>query len=332
MKIVRRREFITFIGAVVVSPRLARAQSPVDASDDYPVRPVTVICPYTAGGGTDILARILSERLSERFGKPFIVEDHAGAGTMIGANMVAKAVPDGYTLLMGTSTPLAINATLHAKLPYDPARDFIPLALVADVPSVLVVNPSLPVTTTAELIKFAKNHPNELSFGSPGPGSPHHLTMELFKTLTGTEMVHVPYKGSVQALTDVVAGVIPLMFVGPAPSLNLIRAGKLRAIGISSKTSIPELSGVPPIIDDIPGFEAVAWQMLVAPAATPRPIVDRLHVALKQIEAEPEIQRKIKQLGMIPLDTPPIVEMQRYINSEIARWGKVVLEAGAKTD
>ncbi|MFZ0355539.1 MAG: tripartite tricarboxylate transporter substrate binding protein [Pseudolabrys sp.] len=328
----RRWQFIALISAAAVSPTLARAQPAAALSDDYPVRPVTILCPYAAGGGTDILARILSQGLSERFGKPFIVEDRPGAGTMIAANMAAKAAPDGYTLLMGTSTPLAINATLHAKLPYDPVRDFVPLALVADVPSVLVVNPSVPVRTTGELIKFAKANPNKLSFGSSGPGSPHHLTMELFKTMTGTELMHVPYKGSVSALTDVVAGVIPLMFVGLAPSLNLIRAGSVRALGVSSKTLVPELPDVPPIADDVPGFEAVAWQMLVAPAATPGPVVDKLHEALREIEAQPEIKRKIKQLGMIPIDTPPVADMQTYIKSEVARWGRVVQKSGASVD
>ena len=301
-------------------------------ADDYPVRTVTILCPYAAGGATDILARMLAQGLSEKLGKPFIVENRPGAGTMIAADAAAKSKPDGYTLLMGTSTPLAINATLHKKLPYDPATDFVPLALVANVPFVLVVNPSLPVRTTADLVKYAKANPGKLSFGSSGLGSPHHLYMELFKTMTGTELVHVPYKGSVPALTDVMAGVIPVMFVDLAPSLNLIRDGRVRALGVSSKTRVPELSDVPPIADDVPGFEAVAWQMVVAPAATPKPIVEKLHEALKQIEAQPEIQSKIRQLGMIPIATPPVAEMQSYIKLEIARWGRVVQKSGASVD
>jgi len=331
-----RRQFIILMSAAAASPSLLRAQPrPVPAPalpDDYPARTVTILCPYAGGGGTDILARILGQNLSERFGKPFVVEDRPGAGTMIAANMVAKATPDGYTLLMGTSTPLAINATLHAKLPYDPSRDFVPLTLIANVPSVLVVSPSLPVRTTAELIEYAKANPNKLSFGSSGLGSPHHLTMELFKAMTGTELMHVPYKGSVQALTDVVAGTIPLMFVGLAPSLNLIRAGSLRALGVSSKTRVPELPDVPPITVDVPGFEAVAWQMLVAPAATPTPVVDKLHEALRQIGSQPEIKRKITQLGMLPIDTPSVADMKAYIKSEIAHWGSVVEKSGARVN
>lgn len=298
-------------------------------SQTYPQRSVTILCPYAAGGATDVLARMLAQGLSKRLGKPFVVEDRPGAGTMLAANVVAKATPDGYTLLMGTSTPLAINATLHRKLPYNPARDFVPLALVANVPFVLVVNPSLPVHTTAEFVQYAKAHPGKLSFGSAGLGSPHHLYMELFQTMTGTKMVHVPYKGSAPALTDVMSGVIPVMFVDLAPALNLIRAGKLRALGVSSKTSVPELPNVPPVGKDVPGFEAVAWQMLVAPAGTPRAVVDRLHAALKQIEAQPATKERIKQLGMIPIQTPSVADMQAYIKSEIARWGEVVRKAGA---
>lgn len=304
----------------------------VALSDGYPVRNVTILCPYAAGGATDILARMLGQGLSERLGEPFTVENRPGAGTMIAAEIAAKATPDGYTLLMGTSTPLAINVTLHKKLPYDPARDFVPLALVANVPFVLVVNPSLPVRTTGELVKYAKVNPNKLSFGSSGLGSPHHLYMELFKAMTGTELVHVPYKGSVPALTDVMAGVIPLMFVDLAPSLNLIRAGRVRALGVSSKIRVPELPDVLPIAEDVPDFEAVAWQMLVAPAGTPKPVIEKLHEALRQIEAQSEMKRKIEQLGMIPIDTPPVADLQTYIKSEIARWGTVVQKSGASVD
>ena len=299
------------------------------AADDYPVRPVTIICPYAAGGGTDILARIFAQALSETLGKPFIVENHPGAGTLLAANVVAKAVPDGYTLLMGTSTPLAINATLHKNLPYNPAKDFVPLALVANVPFVLVVNPALPIKTTADFVKYAKANPGKLSFGTSGPGSPHHLYMELFKTMTGIEMVHVPYKGSVPALTDVMSGAIQVMFVDLGPSLNLIRDGRVRALGISSKTRIGALPDVPPVAEAVPGFEAVAWQMLVAPSGTPKDVVDKLYDALKQIEAQPKIKQQISQVGMIPLDTPSVEEMKSYIQSEINRWGVVVKKSGA---
>ena len=302
------------------------------AAQDYPARTTTIICPYAPGGATDILARMLARGLEERLGKSFVVENRPGAGTVLAAHMVAKAAPDGYTLLMGTSTPLAINATLHRKLPYDPAKDFVPLALIANVPFVLVVTPSLPVKSVADLIKYAKANPGKLSFGTSGPGSPHHLYMELFKTMTGTDMVHVPYKGSVPALTDVIAGRIPVMFVDLAPSLQFIKNGNVRAIGVSSKTRVPQLPDVPPVAESVPGFEAVAWQMLVAPNGTPKPIVDRLHAELKNIEAKPEFKEQVAKLGMVPVDTPSVAELQAYVKSEIVRWGKIVEKSGAAMD
>jgi len=302
------------------------------AAQDYPARTTTIICPYAPGGATDILARMLARGLEGRLGKSFVVENRPGAGTVLAAHVVAKAAPDGYTLLMGTSTPLAINATLHRKLPYDPARDFVPLALIANVPFVLVVTPSLPVKSVADLIKYAKTNPGKLSFGTSGPGSPHHLYMELFKTMTGTDMVHVPYKGSVPALTDVIAGRIPVMFVDLAPSLQFIKNGNVRAIGISSKTRVPQLPDVPPVAESVPGFEAVAWQMLVAPNGTPKPIVDRLHAELKGIEAIPEFKEQVAKLGTVPVDTPSVAELQAYVKSEIVRWGKIVEKSGAAMD
>lgn len=302
------------------------------AGQDYPARTTTIICPYAPGGATDILARMLARGLEERLGKSFVVENRPGAGTVLAAHIVATAQPDGYTLLMGTSTPLAINATLHRKLPYDPAKDFVPLALIANVPFVLVVTPSLPVKSVADLIKYAKANPGKLSFGTSGPGSPHHLYMELFKTMTGTDMVHVPYKGSVPALTDVIAGRIPVMFVDLAPSLQFIKNGNVRAIGVSSKTRVPQLPDVPPVADDVPGFEAVAWQMLAAPSGTPKPIVDKLHAALKNIEAQPQFNEQVAKLGMVPVDTPSVAELQAYVKSEIVRWGKVVEKSGAAMD
>ena len=302
------------------------------AAQDYPARTTTIICPYAPGGATDILARMLARGLEERLGKSFVVENRPGAGTVLAAHIVAKAQPDGYTLLMGTSTPLAINATLHRKLPYDPAKDFVPLALIANVPFVLVVTPSLPVKSVADLIKYAKDNPGKLSFGTSGPGSPHHLYMELFKTMTGTDMVHVPYKGSVPALTDVIAGRIPIMFVDLAPSLQFIKNGDVRAIGVSSKTRVSQLPDVPAVADGVPGFEAVAWQMLAAPSGTPKPIVGKLHAALKNIEAQSQFNEQVAKLGMVPVDTPSVLELQAYVKSEIVRWGKVVEKSGAAMD
>jgi tripartite-type tricarboxylate transporter receptor subunit TctC len=252
---------------------------------------------------------------------------------VIAALAVAKAPPDGYTLLMGTSTPLAINATLHRKLPYDPVSEFVPLALIANVPFVLVVNPSLPIRSVSDLIKLAKEKPGSLSYGTSGPGSPHHLYAELFKSMTGIEMTHVPYKGSVPALTDVIAGHIPLMFVDLAPAQPMIKEGKVRALGVSSAVRVASLPDVAPIAEvGVPGFEAVAWQMLVAPANTPKQIVDTLYQELKVILALPEIKQQIREIGMIPIDSPPPDELARYVKTEIVRWGEVVKKSGASVE
>jgi tripartite-type tricarboxylate transporter receptor subunit TctC len=303
------------------------------ASENYPARPVAIIVPYAPGGGTDLLARIVGQELAKRLGKSFIVENRPGGGTVIAALAAARAPPDGYTLLMGTSTPLAINATLHRNLPYDPVADFVPLALVANVPFVLVVSPSLPVKSVSELIKLAKEKPGSLSYGTSGPGSPHHLYSELFKSMTGIEMTHIPYKGSVPALTDVVAGHIPLMFVDLGPAQPMIKDGKVRALGVSSAVRVASLPDVAPIAEvGVPGFEAVAWQMLVAPANTPKEIVDTLHKELKAILALPEIKRRINELGMIPVDSPPPEELARYVKTEIVRWGEIVKKSGASIE
>lgn len=302
-------------------------------AQNYPTRPVTIIVPYAAGGGTDLLARMVAQKLEQRLGKSFIVENRPGGGTVIAALAVAKAPPDGYTLLMGTSTPLAINATLHKKLPYDPVADFVPLALVANVPFVLVVNPALPIKSASDLIKLAREKPNSLSYGTSGPGSPHHLYAELFKSMTGIEMIHVPYKGSVPAITDVVAGHIPLMFCDLAPAQPMIKEGKVRALGVSSVVRVASLPDVAPIAEvGVPGFEAVAWQMLVAPANTPQPIVDTLYKELKVVLALPEIKQRISELGMIPIDSAPPDELARYVKTEIVRWGAVVKKSGASIE
>jgi tripartite-type tricarboxylate transporter receptor subunit TctC len=321
--------YLRAVTALVLAFMVATAGA---TAQTYPTRPVTIIVPYAAGGATDLLARLLGQRLEQKFGKAFIIENRPGAGTVIAAQAVARATPDGYTLLMGTSTPLAINATLHKNLPYNPGTDFVPIALVASVPFVLVVNPSLPVHSVGDLIRLAKDKPGALSYGSSGPGSPHHLYAELLKSMTGIEMTHVPYKGSVPALTDVVANHIPLMFVDLAPAQPMIKDGRIRALGVSSAIRVPSLPDVPPIEATVPGFEAVAWQMVAAPANTPKQTVATLHEAMKAILAMPEVKQQIAVLGMIPRDTPPVDELSRYVKSEIERWGAVVKKSGASIE
>jgi tripartite-type tricarboxylate transporter receptor subunit TctC len=318
-----RRDIIRIVtAAAAAAPFAARAQ-------DYPVRPVTVVAPYAAGGGADLVARLLALKLTERLAQSFVVENRLGAGGVIAANSVAKSPPDGYTLFLGTSTQFAIQVTLHKKLPYDPVADFAPLALVASAPFVLIVHPSLPVASIPDLIKLAKERPGQLTFGSSGVGGPPHLYTELLKTMTGIEMTHIPYKGTAQAINDLVAGHIPIIFCDLAPAVPLIRDGKVRALGISSATRFPTLPDVPPLAEaGVPGFDAVAWLMLVAPAGTPAAIVEQLHAEAKAIVAGADVQQQLVVLGVIPISSPPQAELSAFVKSEVARWGKVVQQAG----
>jgi tripartite-type tricarboxylate transporter receptor subunit TctC len=324
MNPVARRRFLAAL-PLLLAHISARAQD----AGRYPTRPVTVVVPYAAGGGLDLIARLLAEKLSERTGQSFFVENRLGAGGVIAANAVAKALPDGYTIFAGSSTQLAIQVRLHKTLPYDPAIDFVPIALVASVPFVLIVHPSLPAQTAGDLIKLAKERPGQLSFGSSGVGGPPHLYMELLQTMTGTQMTHIPYKGTSQAIVDLVAGRVPILMSDVAPAAPLIKAGSVRALGVSSTTRVAILPDVAPIAENgVPGFDAVAWLMLVAPAGAPSDVANKLHGDLKAIVAAPETQRKFVEFGVIPIDTPPVPMLQAFLKSEIERWSKVVEHAG----
>jgi tripartite-type tricarboxylate transporter receptor subunit TctC len=303
--------------------------APIAQAQDYPARQVTLIAPWPAGGAVDVLCRGVAPHLSDRLGKPVVVENRPGAGSVIGTAAGAKAAPDGYTLVMAGSGSLAISATLYKKLPYDPTKDFAPLLLSAKIPFFLVVNPSLPVRSVSELVKYAKDNPGKLSFASGGAGSPHHLYGELFKSLTGIEMTHVPYKGSAPALTDVVAGHVPVLFSDPVPSLPLIREGKVRALGVTTAARSPSAPEIAPIAETgVPGFDVAGWGMITVPAGTPKEIVTRLNAALNSVAALPEVQQQIIKLGMIPGGSSSPEQLQHFINSEMERWGKVVQQAG----
>jgi tripartite-type tricarboxylate transporter receptor subunit TctC len=298
-------------------------------AQDYPTQPVRLVVPYAAGGGTDAMARYFAKGLEQRLGQPFVIENRGGAGTTLGAALVANAAPDGYTILIGTSSTYAIAVSLYKKLPYDPTKDFAPLALLAEVPFVLIVNPSLPVNSVMDLVRLAKSKPGELSYGSGGIGSQHHVNAELFKTMAGIDIKNVSYRGGGPALQDTVAGHIPLMFGDAGQVLELVRARKVKALAVTTSRRVETMPEVPTMSEaGITGYEANAWQAMVAPAGTPAPIVARLNKALVDIVNAPETRKHYLDLGIQAKGSTP-EELGAYIKSEIGRWAKVVEAAGA---
>jgi tripartite-type tricarboxylate transporter receptor subunit TctC len=307
---------------MVLATGHARAQS-----SDYPTRTVTIIAPSAPGGLYSLFARILGSKLEQRFGRTFVVENRPGAASVIGAQLVARAAPDGYTLMTASGATLAVNVTLHKQLPYDPVADFVPIALIARVPEVLVVNPGLPVHSLADLALLARTQ--ALTFASAGPGTAQHLEGEMLRRALNLEMTHVPYKGALPALNDVIGGHVTMMFSPVANALSMIQAGKVRAIGIAASTRVEALPGVPPLAEiGAPGFEAGGWFMLVAPAATPRAIVARLADASRAILAEPELRAQFVRQGLIPVDTPPPDELKVFVREQIAYWDRTLHRIG----
>ena len=297
----------------------------------YPTKPVRLVVPFPAGGTTDLLARAAAQKLSEAWGQQVIVDNRPGAAGNIGAELVAKSAPDGYTLLMGTVGTHAINASLYAKMPYDHVKDFTPVILVAGVPNVLVVNPQVPVNSVPELIAYAKANPGKLNFASSGSGTSIHLSGELFKTMTGVQMTHVPYKGSAPALTDLIGGQVQVMFDNLPSSLAFIKAGKLRAIAVTSTTRAAALPDVPTVADTVPGFEASSWFGILAPAGTPRDIVMKINGETAKWLASPDAKEKLAAQGAnVASGTPE--DFAKHIQAETAKWAKVVKESGAKVD
>jgi tripartite-type tricarboxylate transporter receptor subunit TctC len=307
----------------------AAGAAPPARADDYPARAVTIVVPFTPGGAGDLLARMVGARLEQKWGKPFVIENRPGAGSIIGASTVAKAQPDGYTLLIAPSGTLAVNGTLYKSLPYDPLGDFVPLSLAAQTPFALVLNPALPVKSVPELVAYAKVKGEPLIYATVGPGLPHHLFGELFKTMTGIAMTPVPYKGSLPALNDVIAGHVPLMFCDLGPAGPMITAGKVRALGVTTRTRVAAVPDVPPLAEvGVPGFDAASWQMFLAPAKTPSEVVQKLHAELKATLAQSEIGDLIAKNGMVPMENTSVAALQAFVKSEVTRWGKVVQDAG----
>jgi tripartite-type tricarboxylate transporter receptor subunit TctC len=294
----------------------------------WPARPLRLIVPFPPGGSTDILARALSQKLAEGLSQPVVIDNRPGAGGSIGSEAAAKAAPDGYTVMMGHLGTLAVNAAIYRKLPYDPVKSFAPVCLMAIVPSVLVVNNALPVASAAELIAYAKKNPGKLAYGSAGPGSTSHLTTEYFKLATGTDILHVPYKGVGPMLTDLVSGQLSMGLNGAPAVMPHVTSGRLRALAVSSLTRIPSLPNIPTLDESgVKGFEANGWYGIVAPAGTAREIVSKLNAEIRRAMATPELKARLDAEGAIPAAGSP-EEFAAFIASEIARWGAVVKRAG----
>jgi tripartite-type tricarboxylate transporter receptor subunit TctC len=316
--------------AILFGLTLAVAASEQAAAQaDYPNKPVTFIVPFAPGGTTDILARLVSQRLEQRLGKPLIVENRPGGGGLTGAVAVMRAPPDGYTLIMASSTMMAINITFRKNLPYDPRKDMTPLALLARIPFALVVNPSLPVHNVGDLVKLAKERPGQLSYGTPGPGTMHHLQGEMLKNAFGLDLIHVPYKGAVPALNDIAGGHIHFMFSDLPPAISLLQAGKIRALGVTTAQRAPSAPDLPPLAETgYPGYDVSSWHSIATTAGVSKPIVDKLNGNIRDIMTDPAVVEVLARDGALPQVTPSPEDMKRFVESEIERWGKVITQAG----
>ena len=298
-------------------------------AQQYPDKVVTIVAPAAPGGLYSIFARLIGTKLEQRLGKPFIVENRPGASSIVGAQYVIRSAPNGYTLMVANSTGMATNVTLHKALPYDPVNDFAPVALIARIPEVLVVNASLPVRSIPDLVKLANSTRGGLSFGSAGAGTSQHLEGELLKSKLGIEMTHIPYKGMAPAMNDVSGGHIQLLF-SPIPiAAPMLAAGKVRALGMTTAQRVEALPDVPPLAEvGVADFEAASWFMLVAPAKVPREIIERLNAEVRSIVDDADVRQEFSRLGLVGVRTPPPDELKRFVQSEIARWGDVVRRAG----
>lgn len=299
----------------------------------YPTKPIRVIVPYPAGGATDFFARTVFPKMGEGLGQPMVVENRPGAGTAIGASEVARSAPDGYTLLLGDAGTFAFNPTLYKKLSYDPVKDFAPVSLTGRFALILTVNPNtLKVSSVKEFVDLAKSQPGKIDYGAPGPGSPIHLAMELFRDRAGLVMTPIPYKGGADAMNDLIGGRIGTMFLDIASGLPQIRGGKVRAVAVASEKRMAALPDLPTIGESgYPGFEAWAWQGFVAPVGTPRDVVAKLNSEFQKVMADPTMRQKLAESGFEPQTSTP-EQFTAYMKSEIAKWEKVIRDAKISLD
>ena len=297
------------------------------AADEYPNRPVKIVVPFAPGGSTDVVARILADKLGAELKQTFIVDNRAGASGNIGADAVAKAQADGYTLLMGTTGVLSINAHLYKDMPFDPAKDLAPVAYASLITNILVVNPGVPARNVAELIALAKGKPGSLTFASSGAGSSTHLSGELFKSLAGVDILHVPYRGSSQALIDLIAGQVTMLFDNAPSSLPFVEQGKLRALAVTSTRRLPNLPDVPTLDETgVRGYESLSWSGLVAPAATPRPVIDRLNAAVGRVLKMEDVKQRFATMGVEAVGGTP-EQFAAHIRAESEKWGRLIKTA-----
>jgi tripartite-type tricarboxylate transporter receptor subunit TctC len=327
---IRSRRNFTF--AVAAAGALALSPFAVQAQAAFPSKALTIVVPFSAGGTTDILARVVGQYMSKDLGQPVIVDNRAGAGGNIGAQMVARAAPDGYTLLMGTVGTHAINQSLYKKMPFDPIKDFAPITRVALVPNLLVANPGQPYKNVKELIAYAKANPGKVTFASSGSGTSIHLSGEMFSQMAGVEMQHIPYKGSAPALTDLLGGQTAIMFDNMPSVIGHVKAGKLRPLAVTTPQRSPALPDVPTIAEaGVPGYSATSWFGLLAPANTPAPVIAKLNASILKALADPEVKKKMAEQGAEPHGEKP-EQFAEFIRSETAKWGQTVKKSGATAD
>lgn len=321
-----------FSNALLIAAALACGATSATAADaNFPTRPLRLVVGYAAGGATDVLARLVAQKMGEALGQPVVIENRAGANSNVGAEAVARATPDGYTLYVYTIAN-TINATLYDKLAYDPAKDFEPVGMIARIPNVLVVNPKLPVKTVADYVRFAKESPSGVTFASSGSGSSIHLSGEIFRARSGANMLHVPYRGSAPAVSDLLGGQVQSMFDNTPSALPQIKGGKLRAIAVTSAQRTPLLPDVPTVAESgFPGFDVQSWFSIAAPAGTPKPVIDKLNAALNKALAGPEVRERMRDLAATPEPGTP-EQCRTVMLSEIKRWHDVVKQSGARVN